>query len=413
MSAADAIVALGTGSSTIPIITGNLTVNGNLRVVSAEDQAIFSKNIVTNDINTGNDITCIGLGSGASLTTGDFCVFLGQNTGSLVTTSGGNILIGGGSGQNLDHLHAGNNSDNVAIGRSTLFNAQTGTAAAQSDGNTCCGTRSLENLISGSTNVAIGYECLANETSGLSLLNGSGNIALGAQTVLKTTPTQTDVQLISDQFAISTNITSLSFPGLGTGLDYGCTTAGTLTHNGYGLPITHPISTGQYLRSSSTSASVWGALPNIAIVPLSGKYTATTGDALVNAGYTYLTGSGITLDADTHTIHFPAVVGLNYKITLRPVWNIAGVANAYSTATISATNATLSVTAINSSQIYDSSGGTAYEAVGVPSVHYLTTTTTAASMVVIITSVGAAADSGFGTPPDNTKYYSYLEFELL
>jgi len=127
----------------------------------------------------------LGTSTGANLTSGGGCIFIGQGSGNCVTSGTQNIGIGlstyGGSGTMTQ-----NNAQNIAIGNNALFSATT-----TANNNVACGYQALQTLTDGNNNSAFGYQAgqavvggirntLIGNSAGYSISSGSFNTLVGA-----------------------------------------------------------------------------------------------------------------------------------------------------------------------------------------------------------------------------------------
>lgn len=139
--------------------------------------------------------TCVGFGSGNTLTSAVGSSFFGSFAGSGTTTGSNNTFIGIQSG--FQPTTAGTGSGNVCIGNSAGI-AMTTT----SNGNTLVGAGSASGITTGSTNTIIGIN------AGDNITTGSNNICIGNLSVVPTATnsnqiaigTSSDTQFIQGQF---------------------------------------------------------------------------------------------------------------------------------------------------------------------------------------------------------------------
>jgi hypothetical protein len=148
---------------------------------------------------------CIGTNSGTNISTGGGNTIIGTSSGSSITTGTFNVALGAGC---LGGSGAMNTIDacNVAIGKNALYSC-----ATTAINNFAVGYNTLQSLTTGNNNISIGINSLQ------TLTTGSGNIYLGPST----TPSSITV---SNESVL--NVSGTSATGKGTNTAFINATAG-------------------------------------------------------------------------------------------------------------------------------------------------------------------------------------------
>ena len=146
---------------------------------------------------TGQDITCVGEGSGINTTTASHNVMLGNTAGYSVTTGYDSVAVGSGAAYNhttgFGNVFVGKragygsgagvaSSGNVGIGQDTLYNQSGGY------GNVCIGRETGHAITSGNSNTFVGNLVNNSQTT-----TASNNITLGANSTASSATVSNEV----------------------------------------------------------------------------------------------------------------------------------------------------------------------------------------------------------------------------
>lgn len=232
------------GSSATSISSGTLNVGLGLSALNA--------------VTTGAANVAIGHSSLILLTTSSSNTCVGRSTGAKITTSastGGNTLIGDAAGSNMT------SGSNVFIGRNCGLQSTTGSS------NTCVGTSSFNNALTGQRNIVIGDSAAAGYTG-----SESSNIIIG-----------------NNGTAAESNVIRIGSQGVGSGQQNTCFIAGIAgVSNSNATLVTQNSSTNQMgvLATANSSFPATNSTGTLAMRALSvviqtfvanGTYTPTAG----------------------------------------------------------------------------------------------------------------------------------------